>query len=57
MAEIAALNPRADIQRCTQGELHPRELHPRELRALGLQSEPASDDNLRFLGELGWTLG
>ncbi|MFN7861857.1 MAG: hypothetical protein ACK5YJ_00355 [Curvibacter sp.] len=52
MAEIAALNPRADIQRCTQGELHPR-----ELRALGLQSEPASDDNLRFLGELGWTLG
>lgn len=47
MGEIAALNPRADIRRCTQGELHPR-----ELRGLGLQSERASDDTLRFLGEL-----
>ena len=47
MAEIAAINPRADIRRCVMGELHPC-----ELRGLGLQSERASDDTLRFLGEL-----
>ncbi len=47
-AEIAAINTRADIRRCIQGELHPR-----DLIGLGLQSERASPDTLRFLGELG----
>ncbi|MDE2616276.1 MAG: GTP-binding protein [Burkholderiales bacterium] len=47
MAEIAAVNTRADIRRCTQGELHPR-----DLIGLGLQSERAGPDTLRFLGEL-----
>ncbi len=47
MAEIAAINPRADIRRCTQGDVHPR-----ELKGLGLQSQRASPDTLRFLGEL-----
>ncbi|GAB3494951.1 GTP-binding protein [Curvibacter fontanus] len=46
-AEIAAINTRADIRRCTQGELHPR-----DLIGLGLQSERAGQDTLRFLGEL-----
>jgi G3E family GTPase len=45
--EIRAINPRADIQPCTQGEIHPS-----ELRGLGLQSARASADTLRFLGEL-----
>lgn len=47
-AEIAAINTRADIRRCAQGELHPR-----DLVGLGLQSARASADTLRFLGELG----
>lgn len=45
--EIAAVNTRADIRRCTRGELHPR-----DLVGLGLQSERAGFDTLRFLGEL-----
>lgn len=45
-AEIAAINTRADIRRCIQGELHPR-----DLIGLGLQSERAGPDTLRFLGE------
>jgi len=44
--EIAAINTRADIRRCSMGDLHPR-----DLTGLGLQSERASPDTLRFLGE------
>jgi len=47
MAEIATVNTRADIRRCTKGELHPR-----DLIGLGLQSERAGPDTLRFLGEM-----
>lgn len=47
MAEIAMINPRADIRRCVMGDLHPR-----DLMGLGLQSERASQETLRFLGEL-----
>ena len=46
VAEIAAINTRADIRRCSMGDLHPR-----DLTGLGLQSERASPDTLRFLGE------
>ncbi len=46
VAEIATVNTRADIRRCIQGELHPR-----DLIGLGLQSERAGQDTLRFLGE------
>ena len=45
--DIASINPRADIQSCPMGEVHPR-----ELKGLGLQSNRASVDTLRFLGEL-----
>jgi G3E family GTPase len=45
--EIAAINTRADIRRCSMGDLHPR-----DLTGLGLQSERSSPDTLRFLGEL-----
>ena len=44
---IAAINPRADIRRCSMGELHPS-----ELIGIGLQSARADDSTLHFLGEL-----
>jgi G3E family GTPase len=46
-ADIRAINPRADILRCLMGDVHPR-----SLMGLGLQSERAGEDTLRFLGEL-----
>ncbi len=52
IADIAAINTRADIRRCTKGELHPR-----DLIGLGLQSERAGQDTLRFLGEAGSSEG
>ena len=44
---IRAINPRADIRRCSMGALHPR-----ELTGIGLQSARADDSTLHFLGEL-----
>lgn len=44
---VRALNTQADIQRCTMGELHPR-----ELIGLGLASARAGEGTLHFLGEL-----
>jgi G3E family GTPase len=46
-ADIAAINPRADVLPCHHGELHPR-----QLTGLGLQSARASRETLHFLGEL-----
>ncbi len=48
IATISAINTRADIRRCIQGEVQPA-----DLIGLGLQSQRASADTLRFLGELG----
>lgn len=44
---LRTINPRADIRRCSHGDLHPR-----ELIGIGLQSSRASDSTLHFLGEL-----
>jgi G3E family GTPase len=46
-ADIAAINPNADILPCDHGELHPR-----QLTGLGLQSARAGRETLYFLGEL-----
>jgi G3E family GTPase len=47
LASIVAINPRADIRRCSMGELHPS-----DLIGIGLNSARAGDDTLHFLGEL-----
>ncbi|MES2979276.1 MAG: GTP-binding protein [Pseudomonadota bacterium] len=44
---ISTINPGADIRRCTMGDIHPS-----DLIGIGLQSARASDNTLRFLGEL-----
>ncbi len=46
-AMLHELNPRAQVQRCAMGDLHPRELID-----IGLSSARAGDATLRFLGEL-----
>jgi G3E family GTPase len=46
-AAIALINPRADIRRCSQGELDPA-----DLIGIGLSSARAGNDTLHFLGEL-----
>lgn len=46
-AAVRRINGRADIRRCTLGDLHPR-----ELIGIGLASARAGQDTLRFLGEL-----
>jgi G3E family GTPase len=47
MAAISSINPRAEIRRCSMGDLHPR-----DLIGIGLTSARAGDDTLHFLGEL-----
>lgn len=47
MVAISTINPRADIRRCSMGDLHPR-----DLIGIGLTSARAGDDTLHFLGEL-----
>ena len=46
-AAIALINPRADIRRCSQGEIDPA-----DLIGIGLSSARAGNDTLHFLGEL-----
>ena len=46
-AAIALINLRADIRRCSQGEIDPA-----DLIGIGLTSARAGDDTLHFLGEL-----
>ena len=46
-AAIRTINPRAEIRRCSMGDLHPR-----DLIGIGLSSARAGDDTLHFLGEL-----
>jgi len=47
MAAISLINPRAEIRRCSMGDLHPS-----DLIGIGLSSARAGDDTLHFLGEL-----
>jgi G3E family GTPase len=47
MAAISTINPRAEIRRCSMGDLHPS-----DLIGIGLTSARAGDDTLHFLGEL-----
>jgi G3E family GTPase len=44
---VSAINEHADIQRCTLGDIHPR-----ELMGIGLASARSSEQTLHFLGEL-----
>jgi G3E family GTPase len=46
-AAIAVINPRAEIRRCSMGEVEPS-----DLIGIGLTSARAGDDTLHFLGEL-----
>jgi G3E family GTPase len=46
-AAITAINSRAELRRCTMGDVHPS-----DLIGIGLQSSRASDSTLSFLGEL-----
>ena len=46
-ATIRAINPRAEIRRCSMGDLHPS-----DLIGIGLISARAGNDTLHFLGEL-----